>query len=283
MSVGKGVIWALFLLGAISAAVTGMVIFGTWPGGTAVSPLAIGSPPPEFTPTPTATLPATPTPFLPLPLTPTFTPSLLPTHTPTATALPTATQTPSIPAEAYIDGIWGYPQTFNLSCESRSAADFARYFGVEVGELEFLHALPDSDDPDEGFVGDVNGYLGQLPPDGYGVHAGPVAALLREFGLPAEARKGMTLDEIKAEIAAGRPVMVWAISDMGAGTPVEYTSQSGATTVVARFEHTFIVIGYGGETLTVLDNERVYSVSTAQFMRSWSVLGKMGVVVLVEE
>jgi len=179
----------------------------------------------------------------------------------------------------FIEGIWGYPQTFNLSCESRSAADLAHFFGVEFTELEFLYSLPVSDNPDEGFVGDVRDYLGQLPPAGYGVHAKPVAVLLRSFGLPAHAHKGMTLEEVQEEIAAGRPVIIWAITDLGYSNPVEYTASDGDTTIVARFEHTFIVIGYGPGYVTVLDNERVYSVPTEQFLRSWNILGNMGITV----
>ena len=224
---------------------------------------------------------ASPTPFQPLPITPTPSPTTLPTHTPTQlpTATPAPTEIPSEPDEVFIDGIWGYPQTFNLSCESRSASDLARYFGVYFTELEFLYALPSSDNPDAGFVGDVHGFLGQLPPLGYGVHARPVAALMREFGLNATAYKGLSLAEIKAELSAGRPVMIWAIRDLGTSTPVEYTASDGDITIVARYEHTFIVIGYGDGYITVLDNDRVYSVSTDQFLNSWGLLGNMGITV----
>ena len=50
-------------------------------------------------------------------------------------------------------------------------------------------------------------------------------------------------------------------------------------TIVAPFEHTFIVIGYGPGYITVLDNERIYSVSTEQFLASWGVLGNMAITV----
>jgi uncharacterized protein YvpB len=166
-----------------------------------------------------------------------------------------------------------------LSCESRSTSDLARYFGIEINELEFLYALPSSDNPEVGFVGSVHGYLGQLPPIGYGVHAKPVAKLMRSYGLDAKAHRGMALKAIKREIAAGRPVMVWAIKDMGYSTPVEYTAKDGSTTTVARFEHTFIVIGYNQDFITVLDNERVYSVTIDQFKTSWGTLGNLAITI----
>ena len=223
----------------------------------------------------------TQTPFQPVQNTPTHTPSPLPTATPTPTHTPSPTQTPTqaFPDTALIEGIWGYQQAFNLSCESRSASDLARYFGVTFSELEFLYALPTSDNPERGFVGDVRGSLGQLPPLGYGVHAGPVADLMREFGLNAKARWGMDLEDIKIELAARRPVMIWAISDMGYSSPVEYTDSNGETATVARYEHTFIVIGYGPGSVTVLDNEKIYSVTEERFLRSWGVLGNMGIVI----
>lgn len=291
----KFVLALLVLLLLASVGATVIVIFYDWPqliarAGRPTS--AATSPTPEqpgqiaFTQMPTVTptlFPgtATPTPFQPLPITPTNTPTPTPTDTPTPTITPspTNTSTPYLPSEAYIDGIWGYPQAFNLSCESRSASDLARYFGVDFTELDFLYALPQSDNPDEGFVGSVHGFLGQLPPLGYGVHARPVAKLMRSFGLKAEAHKDMSLKELKREIAAGRPVMIWAIKDLAYGTPVEYTANDGKTTTVARYEHTFIVIGYGDNTITVLDNDRVYSVTTDQFRTSWGVLGNLAVTI----
>ena len=241
------------------------------------SPTPTPFPPQPFTPTASPTPTNTPTP------TPTFTPTSTntstPTETPTPTGTPTPTATSSIPAEAYIPGLYGFLQTYNLSCEARSASDFARYFGMEFTELAFLWALPDSDNPEKGFVGNVTDPLGGLPPNGYGVHAPPVAGLMRAWGLPATARRGMSYAELQEEIAAGRPVMIWAIRDFGYSTPIEYTSSDGETTIVAQYEHTFVVIGYGPGYVTVLDNERVYSVSVEQFLTSWSVLGHQAIVV----
>lgn len=307
----KLVLAALFLTAAAALGGAGVIFYADWVGrgeASAVTQIAhIGEsatePPPG---SPSALLPAGPpapaepapsiapaelvvaapgsptsTPFQPLPITPT--PSTSPRPSATPTLFPSPTPDPAEPrAEAkefFIAGIWGYRQTFNLSCESRSASDLARFFGVYFTELEFLYALPSSDNPDIGFVGDVNGGLGQLPPLGYGVHAAPVAALMQSFGLDATAHKGLTLKSIREEIAAGRPVMIWAIKDLGISTPVEYTAFDGDTTVVAPFEHTFIVIGYGPGYITVLDNERVYSVSTEQFIASWEVLGNMAITV----
>ncbi|MCC6146822.1 MAG: C39 family peptidase, partial [Anaerolineaceae bacterium] len=213
---------------------------------------------------------------------------------PSPTRLPAASQTPEapsvltitpgsispaeLPLEAHIAGIRGQDQSLPLSCESRSAVDWASFFGVAIEELDFQHRLPRSDDPELGFVGDVGGVWGNIPPRAYGVHAAPVAALLTEYGLPAEARKGMTLDELKAEIAAGRPVIAWVIGHVQPGTAQDYTSRAGQQVRVAAREHTVMVIGYIPEVVFVLDGGWLYGRAWHHFVDSWGVLGNMAIV-----
>jgi uncharacterized protein YvpB len=161
--------------------------------------------------------------------------------------------------------------------------DWARYFGVEIGETEFLLGLPLSDNPDVGFVGFYNDYGGQVPPSSYGVPADPVASLLRNYGLPAGGLKGMSLDDLRSEIASGRPVIVWIIFGVTNGYAVDYTASDGQSLVVAPNEHTVIVIGYDDYSVTVLDGAWVYQRSIEQFESSWSVLGNMAVIYQPEE
>lgn len=232
----------------------------------------------------TATLPATPT----LPPTPTLlpTPTLIPSSTPTPVPLGrwlapafTPTPEPTATAQAVLLDVIGHRQSLPLSCESRSAADWAGYFGVAIDELEFFGRLPISDNPDVGFAGDVNGKWGNIPPDSYGVHAGPVATLLREYyGLSAEARRDLTWDDLRAELDAGRPVIAWVTGHVSAGKAVEYVADDGQTVIVAPFEHTVIVVGYTDESVSVLDGSKLYSRSLDKFLESWSVLGYMAIV-----
>jgi uncharacterized protein YvpB len=201
-----------------------------------------------------------------------------PTPPPLVEAVSFAASAPALPDEARIVGIGGRRQSLPLSCESRSAADWAAYFGVEIDELEFLSRLPASDNPDFGFVGDVRGTWGQTPPQPYGVHAGPVATLLRQHGLNAYARRGLAWDDVRAQIAAGRPVIAWVVGHVERGTPIGYTASNGLTTTVARFEHTVIVIGYTADHVTVLDGARIYSRPLDLFLESWAVLGNMAII-----
>ena len=189
-----------------------------------------------------------------------------------------AGQALSLPAAT---GRWlkviGHPQMLTLDCESRSAADWAGYFGYYINELEFFSLLPSSDDPDTGFVGYGGGALGQTPPNAYGVNAGPVAALLRAYGVTAEAASGLGWDTLRAEIDQNRPAIVWVVGHVEYGAGYLYTASNGHTTVVAPFEHTVLLTGYGGGTVTVLDGAATYTRSLAQFMASWAALGNQAV------
>jgi subtilisin-like proprotein convertase family protein/uncharacterized protein YvpB len=201
--------------------------------------------------------------------------------------MPLQTPTPpplSLPDEARIIGISGRNQALPLDCESRSAVDLAGYFGRFIPELTFFYNLPSSDNPDKGFVGNVYGAWGQIPPYPYGVHAAPVADLLSSYGLNAAARRYLSWDEVRVEIAAGRPVQVWVIGN-SSGTmpgrfyPVYYTPPDGQFTVVSPYEHTVIVIGYTENSVTLLDGGAIYNRSLDQFLDSWSVLRNMAIMI----
>jgi uncharacterized protein YvpB len=197
---------------------------------------------------------------------------------------PTPLPTPVIlPASAYIAGMDGQNQALILDCESRSAVDWAKHFGFNIDELDFLSHLPYSDDPETGFVGNPNGNWGNIPPNDYGVHALPVANLLREHGLTASSFKSLSWDDLRAEIAAGNPVIVWIIGNnfrnIVNGTPHYYIAGStGNLSVVAPNEHTAILVGYNPTYVTVLNGASFLDVSIDQFLNSWSVLDFMAVV-----
>ena len=242
--------------------------------------------------------PATPTPFQPLPTqTPTPTATLTPTPTATFTSMPTNTPPPTstplppptqlpfrplpdgLPSSAQVSGLIGYDQSHLLSCESRSAVDWAAYYGVSINENTFQANLPLSGDPDSGFVGNPDDAEGQLPPNSYGVHADPVAAGLRAYGLNASAVHGISYDDLRRQIASGHPVIVWVYGNVwSGGVPVAYTASNGHTSTVIAFEHTVIVTGYDGTYVTIVDGAMVYIRIISQFKNSWATLGNMAVV-----
>lgn len=184
---------------------------------------------------------------------------------------------PPLPSQAIINGVTGKDQSLPLDCESRSAVDWAKFFGYNIGEIAFYNNLPISDNPDKGFVGNVNGRWGQIPPNDYGVHAEPVANLLRQYGVQAYAHHRLSWPELKAEIAAGRPVFVWIVGSVDNGIPELYTPLDGLHTVVARYEHTVIVTGYTQSRVYYLNGDTIYFKTITQFLDSWSALGNMAI------
>lgn len=244
--------------------------------------------------TPTSSSTTTRTPFQPQTFTPTVTLTPTPTATftssptpsPTITASPTYTPVPpsptpqdELPIEASTDPINGYAQTLPLSCESRSAVDFAAYFGILIGEMDFQYGLPSSDNPNTGFVGDPRHERGFIPPSSYGVHAAPVAALLRAYGLNAYSYSNLSFDDLRREIASGQPVIAWVIGNVWRGSGTGYTASDGETMIVAPFEHTVIVTGYSLNTVQILDGNLVYTTTVERFLDSWQVLGNMAIIV----
>mgnify|MGYP000853829025 CR=1 FL=1 len=211
-------------------------------------------------------------------------PSITPITEPTLLIQPTFQPTPTvtesaIPSSAMITTISGHEQTYQLGCEASAAVDWARYFGVLIYESTFQFDLPLSDNPEQGFVGNVttDGW-GQIPPDAYGVHAPPIAELLREYGLPAQAVRGMTLEDVKSELAEGNPIIAWVIGNMVYSDPVKYIDKQGNTVTVAPYEHVVILVGYDESTITYMNNGFFYSVPIDVFLTSWGVLGNMAVI-----
>lgn len=230
-------------------------------------------------PLPTYTL-ALPRIFVPRRATPR--PARPPAAAPTRTQGPAPTPTASGPYPVSFDipDIQGHHQLQALGCEAAAAVDWAAYFGLQLSEYDFQKELPLSDNPEKGFVGDVSGAWGQIPPHDYGVHAQPVADLLRAHGLPARAVREYTLEQAKAEMAAGRPVIVWVIGNVGRGEAETYTDQQGSQVTVAAYEHVVILTGYDETTgkVTYLNNGRSYYTSEEFFLDSWAVLGNMAII-----
>lgn len=286
-------IFLLCILGALFAAILLLLQseFSLFAPAAVIQPL-----PPVHGDGGTGVFTDTATPFQPLPTytpTPTATPTSTPTPTPTQTPTPTATHTPlppteteqpeyplpaDLPPSVEIDGVYGYAQAYNLTCESRSAVDWARFYGVDIGEMEFQAELPRSDNPEKGFVGEYDGPMGHIPPQSYGVHPPPVAETLRQFGVGARAVRDFNFNDLRRQVAAGDPVIVWVVGNTWNGYPVAYTASDGETVTVTHFQHTAIVIGYDEYGVTLVDNNLVYWRSNDTFLSSWEVLGNMGII-----
>lgn len=224
--------------------------------------------------------------------TPTFTPSLTPkpteTQLPTLALVPTdtlsptptaANPNPTYPESYYISPIVGHKQTYELGCEASAAVDWAGFFEVPIFESTLQYALPLSDNPDYGFVGEVNtDAWGQIPPYAYGVHAGPIADALIEFGLPARAVTNFSIEEVKYSLSQNKPIIAWVIGNMEFSEPVEYVDNEGRVAIVAPYEHVVILTGYSPTHLRYMNNGKFYDTPIDVFLTSWGVLGNMAVI-----
>jgi len=186
-----------------------------------------------------------------------------------------------IPPAAFVEGLIGHPQEHNLSCESRSATDLAAFWNETFTEDEFFYRLPKSDNPHKGFLGNVDSPAGSMPPTGYGAYAKPVAANLRSFGLDAQAKLIWSLSALKANLAVGKPAIVWATYDMHLPSVETWTSSDGATSIVTKWQHTFIAVGYDEKGIYLID---AYDSTTKYFPyeafnSAWNQLGRQAVTV----
>ncbi|MFZ3070491.1 MAG: C39 family peptidase [Anaerolineaceae bacterium] len=199
--------------------------------------------------------------------------------TPTQTATSTASaKNNEYPESFYITGVTGHSQVYALGCEASAAVDWANYFGVFFYEFDFQVGLPLSDNPDYGYVGDVNSIWGQIPPYAYGVYSSPLAELLVEYGLPAQSVKNYSLDQLKSKLSESKPVIAWVIGNMEYSQPVEYVDSQGRSVLVAPYEHVVILTGYDETSIRYMTNGKFYDVPTEVFMTSWGVLGNMAVI-----
>jgi uncharacterized protein YvpB len=175
-------------------------------------------------------------------------------------------------------------QERSLSCESSAAAMAAVFHGLPVRESDILQALPDHENPNLGFRGNVDGPYGGT--DDYGVYAEPVRQALVGLGLEVEHLGGGIgrmdyIREIKQHIREGRPVIAWVTYRLQAQSPRQVTLSNGTAVTMVPYEHTVLVVGYHANGLWVHDpydgTRALYAES--DFRRSFAYLGNMALVV----
>jgi uncharacterized protein YvpB len=168
-----------------------------------------------------------------------------------------------------------HKQEHSLSCEAATLKMVLDYHGLNFHESDLLKLMPFDTtprtadvwgDPDKGFVGDIDGKMGQ---DGYGIHANALAELARNWK-KAEVIKNGTAQLLAKHISEGRPVITWGFVGRG---------------IEMNWKHTRVVYGYKGtinhpEGFLVIDP--IYGPAyweVEKFMKNWSALGYSGVVI----
>lgn len=198
-------------------------------------------------------------------------------------ALPSA---PPSPLQILLD-VPRRPQERTLNCEFRSATDLASYYGWTFTweQLFEVVGVDPGGDPNLGFVGrSINDPVGGLYPAGYGVYAEPIARGLRQLGVPAAAHSGKDVEWLKEQLAAGRPVVIWATYGLQPQPVVEWQSAAGITVRAVPYEHTFVVAGYDQQGAWLDDPwgavQRHYP--WAALTASWALLGNMALTIDAE-
>jgi uncharacterized protein YvpB len=146
-----------------------------------------------------------------------------------------------------------HKQEHALSCEIASLRSALLTLGLDVPEHMLLDALPMDPtpkqwtsasaftwgDPDEGFVGSIDG---KMPNTGYGIHANGLAKIASLYAAAIPMRVNDATRLMNA-IDAGHPVIAWSVLGK---TPRAYTWQTpaGKTIQGALYEHSVVVAGY---------------------------------------
>ncbi len=183
-----------------------------------------------------------------------------------------------MPSKAVIKGFPALEQAYSLSCEYAAASAVTLYWGNQVSEKVFVSQVPASLNPHLGFRGDINAAFGGI--SDYGVYAEALAPVLEAKGYNATVFYG-GVSQLKTNIAAGDPVVVW----ITAGKYIERTpvvrSYNGQSFTLVAGEHAVVIYGYdsgGVYMMDVASGSYAYTAWTS-FLTRWSYFDQMALVI----
>lgn len=178
-------------------------------------------------------------------------------------------------------------QLLRNNCETTALSMLLAARGARVSQLELQRRLPRSGpldpiieraqelpvwgDPDQGFVGRVDGGGAA---GGFGVYQGPIRRLALQYGVSLEDLSRHPLVELYRRLAAARPVMAWVGLTEG---PYRRWRTPGGKEIGVNFgEHTVVLTGLRGSEVEVNDpltgTREVWP--RALFEQRWRLLGR---------
>ena len=282
-------------LGASPALVTAMqTVAQKAPMTSSATPTTPGTPTPTATGISTATSTSTSSPTSIPTSIPAFTATSIATATPspssTSTSVPTTGTAPlagatatvqkpaALPSTAKIAHFPSLAQSYNLSCEYAAASAVTLYWGKQVTENTFLSQVPSNPNPHVGFRGDINGSFGGI--NDYGIYAEPLVPVLQKYGYDATVFYG-GVSQLKANVAAGKPVVVWiTVGKYTPRTPVTASYNGNSFTLVPG-EHALVIYGYdtGGVYMMNVADGLYYYTEWPSFLPRWSYFDQMALVI----
>jgi uncharacterized protein YvpB len=185
------------------------------------------------------------------------------------------------PIEAMIRGFPSVTQWYSLSCEYAAAAAVTLYWGDVVSQRDFIREIPKHPNPHIGFRGNIHGPHGGVRD--YGIYAEPLVPVLEQHGYGATVFYG-GVSRLKANLAAGNPVVVWITTGRYEERPVYRFSHEGETFKLVPYEHTVVAYGYddGGIYLMDVGDGGFYYTEWSSFLRRWSYFDQMALVIYPE-
>jgi uncharacterized protein YvpB len=208
------------------------------------------------------------------------------TATPEATRMGStpAAAPPALPESVLLQEAPAGKQTRPLNCEFQTASDLAWYYGQPFTWEEIFQVVGHDvgGNPHKGFVGrSFDDKPGQVFPKGYGVYAEPIAEGFARLGIEAAVSYGNEPQWLMAQLAAGRPVMVWTTAGMTIRPVATWTAADGVNVKGVPGEHTYLAVGYdpGGVWLMDPYDGRRHYFEWPVFVGSWDLLDRMALTV----
>ncbi|WP_310187589.1 C39 family peptidase [Bacillus sp. 3255] len=178
-------------------------------------------------------------------------------------------------------------------CEITSLTMLLHYYGIAKTKMELVAEMPkdttpiklNSDgspafwgNPNTGFVGDVTRKL-----RGFGIYHAGLFPLLKSYIPEAIDITGEDFELFEQQIARGLPVIVWTTIDYN----IPYKWVTWDTPIgpiqTTYAEHAVLMVGYDENHVYLndpLSGKKQVQVNKAQFIDSWSAMGKQGLTYL---
>lgn len=150
-----------------------------------------------------------------------------------------------------------FRQQHTATCAAASLRMILAFRGVDTNEMSIVERMgynprpidnssnpPKWDDPDEMFVGAIDGSIEKGT--SAGPDAGPVAKAANGFGRNATKAVGINADWVATQLSNGRLVVLFGVT-RGTNSFITWQTPSGRITKMNTYSHARVVIGVKGE------------------------------------
>lgn len=184
------------------------------------------------------------------------------------------------------------PQLHN-GCEVTSLAMLLNYYGIKVSKNELGEKIPKEiyqnekgiyGDPNEGFVGDIEGGKGIK---GYGVYVGPILKLAednvsKEFEVKDLTKK--SVDDLLMELSNGHPIWCIVTVPLKATNDNEIWMTKNGEVEISWNIHSVVLTGFDSQFIFVNDPYgEQKSVAYEDFKSSWEQMGSQAMTIQLKD